>query len=95
MALSTQITETNPCLDWFAEPLAAIANLFASQFAADSDTGRENADPTPGTATVRLPPPTSELPAKPVPIPGEPVDTSQARPAQSPAASAGDAPSPE
>ncbi|MGW3467111.1 hypothetical protein ACWDKQ_01260 [Saccharopolyspora sp. NPDC000995] len=92
MALSTQITETNPRLDWFAEPLTAIVNLFANQFSAGSDTGRVNADPTPGTAPVRLPPPTSELPARPMPIPGEPVDTSQARPAQSPATSAGAAP---
>ncbi|WP_190819885.1 hypothetical protein [Saccharopolyspora pogona] len=92
MALSTQSTETNPRLDWFAEPLTAIGNLFANQFSAGSATGREDADPTPGTAPVRLPPPTSELPARPVPIPGEPVDTSQARPAQSPAALAGAAP---
>jgi hypothetical protein len=90
MATSTQITETNPRLDWLAEPLAAIVDLFVSQLT-DPSNGETN--PTFGTASDRLPPPTSELPGRPDPIPGEPVDTSQARPAQSPAASAGAAPS--
>jgi hypothetical protein len=90
MTTSTQITETNPRLDWFAEPLAAIVNLFASQLPAASDD--DETDPAPGTASDRVPPPTSELPGRPDPIPGEPVDTSQARPAQSPATSAGAAP---
>ncbi|MEV0696442.1 hypothetical protein AB0I53_00775 [Saccharopolyspora sp. NPDC050389] len=89
MALSAQITETKPRLDWFAEPLAAIVNLFASQL---PEPGPRRSDAS-GTAPDRLPPPTSELPGKPVPIPGEPVDTSHARPVQSPVASTGAAPS--
>ncbi|MEV6231962.1 hypothetical protein AB0L88_29295 [Saccharopolyspora shandongensis] len=91
MALSTQITETKPRLDWFAEPLAAIVNLFASQLS-ESGTGRSD---TSGVASDSLPPPTSELPGRPVPIPGEPVDTSHARPVQSPVVPTGAAPSPE
>ncbi|MFI0464886.1 MULTISPECIES: hypothetical protein [Saccharopolyspora] len=91
MALSTQITETKPRLDWFAEPLAAIVNLFASQLS-EPGTGRSDASET---ASDRLPPPTNELPGKPVPIPGEPVDTSQAHPAQSPVVQTGAAPSSE
>ncbi|MBB5154330.1 hypothetical protein [Saccharopolyspora phatthalungensis] len=95
MATSTLIPDANQRLDWFAEPLAAVVNLFASQLPAASDDGTSDADPTPGTASDRLPPPTGVLLGGTDPIPGEPVDTSQARPAQSPAASAGTAPSSE
>ncbi|GAA0507803.1 hypothetical protein GCM10011581_20380 [Saccharopolyspora subtropica] len=94
MAISTQITEPTPRLDWFAEPLAAIASLFAAPLP-NPDENRPEARRTPEASADRLPPPTGELPHRPHLAPGEPVDTSQARPAQAPAASAGAAPSPE
>ncbi|MGP4018659.1 hypothetical protein [Saccharopolyspora sp. 5N708] len=93
MAISTQITETNPPLDWFAEPLEAVVNLFAIQLPVASGDEQSDSDPSPGNSSDR--PPTNESPSTPDSIPGEPVDTSQFRPVQSPAASAGAAPTPE
>ncbi|MCI2418976.1 hypothetical protein MOQ72_16145 [Saccharopolyspora sp. K220] len=95
MAISTQITETNPHLDWFAEPLAELVNLFAIHLPTASGDDQGDSDPASGDSSDRLPPPTNESPSGPDPIPGEPVDTSQFRPVQSPAASTGTDPTSE
>ncbi|MFB9567123.1 hypothetical protein [Saccharopolyspora hordei] len=83
MAMSTQITaETSPTTDWFAEPLAALLDLFAAQLSDDSEPTSES-DPT------VLPPPTNERPEWAPPASGETVDTSQADPQRFPVSSTG------
>lgn len=82
--IATMFADMSTDLGRFSEQLRTrLADIETAQ-RDKTDARRARGSSTPD----RLPPPTSAMPSVPVPLPGEPVDTSYARPVETPAAHA-------